>query len=309
MLKKLINNKVFIILICILIAFTSYKIFFVKEETVPVYNLINKDNILEDDLNGDKKKDTIIIKHTNEGLIGQVDLNNNKTYSLDYSKDLPTLGQYCSYWPVRITTLDISRDNSKEIFLQSTFNNKPLQNIFSWDGAKYVNLFSSTNNILGFMDSHNSKTPKVISANYQGGDITFKGYLYNKGNLEEFTTSNAVDFPGKDTIISLISLIHLLPNEYITVPDYFYPQISGSDLESLFRLANSSFTYKFQDAYFIDLAWQENGKVTCANWILNFTAMSTTNPSVLSTMTINLMINKYNDNVYPYQITSFNVYH
>lgn len=309
MFKKLvINKKILFTFIVVLTLLGGYTIFFTNNSSIPVFNLMQKDNILEEDLNGDKKKDAIVIKHTNQGILAQVNLNKSKTYSLDYSKELPTLGEYCHYWPIRISALDISRDNSKEIFLQSSFHNKPVQHIFTWDGSKYVNLFSSTDNILGFLDSSNSKTPKVVLGNYEGGDITFKGFIYNKGKLEEFTDTNPITLAGEDTISSLISLLQTLPNQYLSVPNYFYPQISGSDLESLFRLANGSNSFKFQDGYFIDLAWQENGTITCANWILNFRSTSTTNPSVISNLTVNLMINKYPDDDFPYKITSFNIY-
>lgn len=309
MLKKLIiNNKKLIIFIVVLILLGGYKVISSNPSSISVFTSIQKDNIWEEDLNGDKKKDTIILKNTNQGFIAQVNLNKNKTFSLDYSKNLPTLGEYSPYWPPRILTLDISRDNSKEIFLQSSFHNKPVQHIFTWDGSKYVNLFSSTNNLMGFLDSNNSKTPKVITGNYESGDIKFSGYLFNKGNLEKFTDTNPLTLPGEDTISNLISLIQTLPNQYISVPNYFYSQISGSDLESLFRLANGSNNFKFQDGYFIDLAWHENGTITCSNWILNFRSMSTSDSSEVGNMTINLMLNKYNDEVFPYKITSFNIY-
>lgn len=307
--KLIINNKIFNFIL-VLIAILSFGQLFLQNQvsTMPIFNLIEKDNILEEDLNGDKKTDTIAIKHTTQGLIAQVNLNKNKTYSLDYNSTLPTLGEYSSYWPTRISTLDISRDNSKEIFLQSSFHNKAVQNIFTWDGSKYVNLFSSTGNLLGFIDSGNSKTPKVIIGNFHSGNMDLQGYMYNKGTLKEFTDTTPLTLAGEDTISNLITLVQSLPNPYISVPNYFYSQISGSDLESLFRLANGSNTFTFQDGYFIDLAWNENGVITCENWILNFKAMNTSNPSQVSNMTINLMINKYNDEDFPYKITSFNIY-
>ncbi len=310
MFKKLIlNNKIFNIILILITILCFIKVFFLEESiSAPVFSLMQKDNIVEEDLNGDKKKDTIVVKHTDQGILAQVNLNKDKTFSLDYSPALPTLGEFSAYWPIRISTLDITRDNSKEIFLQSSFHNKPVQHIFTWDGSKYINLFSSTDNLLGFIDSNNSKTPKVILGNFENGNIDFKGYIYNKGVFEEFTDSSPINLAGKDTISNLITLIQGLPNPYISVPNYFYSQISGSDLESLFRLANGSNTFKFQDGYFIDLAWNENGNITCENWILNFRAMSTSNSSEVTNMTINLMINKYDDEDFPYKITSFNVY-
>lgn len=310
MLKKIIeNNRLFYIILFLIAILCLTKIFFLDNKTpTPVFRLMEKDNILDEDLNGDKKKDTIIIKHSDQGILAQVNLNKDKTFSLDYSTVLPTLGEYSSYWPIRISALDINRDNSKEIFLQSSFHNKPVQHIFTWDGSKYINLFSSTNNLLGFYDSSNSKTPKVILGNYENGSIDFKGYMYNKDGLKEFTESNPITLAGEDTISNLISLIQSFPNPYISVPNYFYSQISGSDLESLFRLANGGNTFKFQDGYFIDFAWDKHGNVSCENWILNFRSISTLNSSKVTNMTINLMINKYSDEDFPYKITSFNVY-
>lgn len=309
MFKKLtIKRKAIVIIIFLLLITSCYKLFLSTPTLSSVFNFDQKDNIWEEDLNGDKKKDTIFIKYTSQGFIAQVNLNKNKTFSLDYTKDLPTLGEYCDYWPLRISTLDISRDNSKEIFLQSSFHNKPIQHIFTWDGYKYVNILSSTDNILGFLDSSNTRTPKVFLGNFENGDMKLKNYIYSKDRLEEITAINPLPFPGEDTISSLISLIETLPNQYITVPDYFYSQISGADLESLFRLANGSNSFVFQDGYFIDLAWQENGTATCFNWILNFRAINTTDSSMVKNVTINLMLNKYRDENFPYKITSFNVY-
>lgn len=309
MLKKLIlSNKIIFIFISIFILFCGCNYMISQNSSTLVFNLTHRDTILEEDLNGDKRKDNILIKYTEDSILAQVNLNKNKTFSLDYSKDLPTLGEYCSYWPIRITTLDISRDNSKEIFLQSSFHNKPIQHIFTWDGSKYINIFSSNNNLLGFIDSNNSKTPKVVVGNYQGGDITFSKYIYKRGSLEEILVNSPEILASSDTISSLIGLIQTLPNQYISVPNYFYSQISGSDLESLFRLANGTNKFIFQDGYFTDLAWQNNGTITCSNWILNFKAINISDQSSITNMTINLMINKYNDADYPYKITSFNIY-
>lgn len=308
--KNNLNIKLFNVFLLILAILCFFKLFFIKGDlnAKNVFNLSKEDSIIYEDLNNDNKKDTILIKKSNSNLLAQINLNNNETYSLDYDKNLQTLGEYCEYWPVRVSTLDISRDNSKEIFIQSSFHNKAVQHIFSWNGYGYDDIFCSNNNIIGFMDSSNSKTPKIISGNFQDNDISLKGYLYNKGSLKEFN-SNLIDFfPGKDTINNFICLIESLPDPYLSIPNYFYSQISGTDLESIFRLANNSNYYKFQDGYFTDLAWDNSGNVTCENWILNFRTISTSDSKKVGNITINLMLNKYNDDDFPFKITSINIY-
>lgn len=308
--KNNLSIKLFNIFLLILAILCFFKLFFIKDnlDAKNVFNSSKEDSIIHEDLNNDNKKDTILIKRSDSNLLAQVSLNSNETYSLDYSKNLQTLGEYCEYWPVRVSTLDISRDNSKEIFIQSSFHNKAVQHIFSWNGCGYDDIFCSNNNIIGFMDSSNNKTPKIISGNFQDNNINLNGYLYNKGSLKEFNSNLVDSFPGKDTVNNFICLIESLPDPYLSIPNYFYSQISGTDLESIFRLANSSNYYKFQDGYFIDLAWDNSGNITCENWILNFRTISTSDSKKVGHITINLMLNKYNDDNFPFKITSVNMY-
>ncbi|WP_346917129.1 hypothetical protein [Clostridium sp.] len=308
--KNNLYTKLFNIFLLALAILCFLKLFFVEYSLKGknVFNLSEESIVINEDLNNDNKKDSILIKKSNSDLLAQVNLNDNETYSLNYDKNLQTLGEYCKYWPVRVSTLDISRDNSKEIFIQSSFHNKAVQHIFSWNGNGYDDIFCSTNNLLGFIDSANNKTPKIISGNFQDNNIELKGYLYNQGSLKEFNNSLTTSLPGKDTINNFICLIESLPDPYLSVPTYFYSQISGADLESIFRLANGSNYYKFQDGYFTDLAWDNTGNITCENWILNFRVISTSDSKKVSNITINLMVNKYNDDDFPFKITSVNVY-
>jgi hypothetical protein len=308
--KNNLHIKLFNIFLLILAVLCFFKLFFIKDglNAKNVFNLSEENSVIHEDLNNDNKKDTILIKKSDSDLLAQVNLNDNETYSLNSDKNFQTLGEYCEYWPVRVSTLDISRDNSKEIFIQSSFHNKAVQHIFSWNGKGYDDIFCANNNLIGFMDSANNKTPKIISGNFQDNNINVKGYLYNKGSLKEFNSSLITSLPGKDTINNFICLIESLPNPYLSTPNYFYSQISGADLESIFRLANSSNYYKFQDGYFTDLAWDNFGNVTCENWILNFRTISTSDSKKVSHITINIILNKYNDNDFPFKINSVNIY-
>ncbi len=308
--KNNLHIKLFNIFFLLLAILCFLKLLFIEDDLTKknVFNLSEENSVIHEDLNNDNIKDTIFIKKSNSDLLAQVNLNDNETYSLNYDKNFQTLGEYCEYWPVRVSTLDVSRDNSKEIFIQSSFHNKAVQHIFSWNGNGYDDIFFSNNNLIGFMDSTNSKIPKIISGNFQDNNISLKGYLYNKGSLKEFNSSLITNLPGKDTINDFICLIEDLPDHYLSVPNYFYSQISGTDLESIFRLANSSNYYKFQDGYFTDLAWDNDGNVTCENWILNFRAISTSDSKKVNNLTIDLMLNKYNDSDFPFKITSVNIY-
>lgn len=276
--------------------------------TKSVFNQNNKDIVFHEDLNGDGKKDTIVIKYSNSNSSGQVNLNKSESYSLVCSRDLPSLGEYCSYWPIRISTIDLSRDNHKEIILQGTYEDKAVQQIFSWNKTSYSNIFSSNNNIIGFVDSCNSKTPKLITGNFSNGRISIKGFIYSKNELTEFNNNLTEDLPALDTLSNFIGMIESFPDAYLSVPNYFSPEINTNDLETLYRLANGSNYFKFQDGYFTDLAWKENGKISCENWILNFKTINLQDNKSLGNKTINLMINRYEDTDFPFKITSINAY-
>lgn len=313
MYKKALQSKTAIYIILTIMAFTGL-IHIMRtntekaEETQSVFTLSNKDNIIHEDLDGDSKKDSIIIKNTDNGIIGQVSLNKEETYSLTCHSDLPILGEFSEFWPCRISTIDISRNNSKEIIVQSSFHNKSVQHIFSWTGKNYKDIMRNNNNIIGITDSCNSKSPKVMSGNFEEGKIALKSYVWKENALKEYNADIKTIVPGCDTISNFINLVESFPDPYLSVPNYFYPQISSSDLESVFRIANSNFYLKFQDGYFIDLAWNEKGTITCENWILNFRSIDTANNNNIKCITINIMLNMYNDTDFPYKITSINIY-
>lgn len=304
-------NKRFIISLNLALILLVFLLSLYKSEsplTNAVFNQNNKDIVFHEDLNGDGKKDIITLKHSNSGYNGQVNLNKSESYNLISNKEFPALGDYCPHWPIRISTIDLSRDNHKEIIIQGSYEDKAVQQIFSWNRNGYSNIFSSNNNIIGFVDSCNSKTPKLITGNFLNGKISIKGYIYRKSELIEFSNNLTEDSLVLDTLSNFICMIESFPNAYLSVPNYFSPEINTNDLETIYRLANGSNYFKFQDGYFTDLAWKENGKISCENWILNFKTINLQDNRGIGNKTINLMINRYEDTDFPFKITSVNVY-
>lgn len=273
-----------------------------------VVSLVNKDKVLHEDLNGDGRKESITLKSINGSLTASVLFGKDKLYSLSPNEEFPTLGEYCSYWPTRVSALDLTRDNGKDIIIQSCFHNKAIQHIFLWNGNGYTTALASNSNLVGIMDSHNNKSPKIFSGSFSNGTLAMSSYTCNKGVLRHYESNISEAIPGLDTTSNFICLVESFPNLYLSVPDYIYPQISGNDIETLFRLANNNNYYIFQDGYFIDSAWDKYGKATCENWVLNFRCTPTEDTNKASNITIDITLNRYEDDTFPYKITSINVY-
>jgi len=103
--------------------------------------------------------------------------------------------------------MDISRNNVPEIFTQASENNKAVQHAFFWNGEKFDDIFCNTNNILGFVDSKNNKTPKVLSGNIKDGKLNFVSYILIKNSLQSFDYNYIDNYMGKNTVLGFISLL------------------------------------------------------------------------------------------------------
>ncbi|WP_346869347.1 hypothetical protein, partial [Clostridium sp. UBA5119] len=84
--KNNLYTKLFNIFLFVLATLCFFKLFFeednLKEKNV--FNLSEENIVINEDLNNDNKKDSILIKKSNSDLLAQVNLNSNETYSLNY---------------------------------------------------------------------------------------------------------------------------------------------------------------------------------------------------------------------------------
>ncbi len=304
------NNKIYYIFFTILTGICFFTLFtsFHSNPSMEVFSVIANDNIIKDDLNGDGKKDSIFVKNNKEKLLVEINLNESVSHSLNYNHSLETLGEFLPYWPPRITTFDVSRDNHKEIFIQSSFHNKNIQHMFYWNGDSYKDVFCNENNILGITDMSNNRTPIIISGNLLNGKIDMKNYIFSNETLREFKTTNDNNYLGFNSISYFIDLIESFPNNNLIVPEYFHHSLSGVHIEGLYKLSHQKSSFKFQDGFFKDLSSNNKGEPHQVNWILSFRSTEILNTSITKNLVFDITLTKTNDASFKYKVTSLKYY-
>lgn len=283
-LKK--KNIVYGLVILFLMALFS--LFFFKNSR-PAFNL-SEGSPIKTDLTGDGKEDIIYVKNDNNKYYIEIKAN-DKTYTLEPDMDIKTLGIYSKQWPLKLNLVDISRDNIPEIFIQSSYRDNPLQHIFYWNGERFENIFSSSNNILGFMDFNNNKTTKVLSGNLTSERITMKNYIFANFKFYSYSYSYNDNFAGKNSVLTFINYIHSLPLGESSRPnDIFDPRISGKSIAAIGTLSGDNNKYTFQDALFMDTKFDKGGEISEVKWVLNFKGTSNINQEVSKNYNITLLL-------------------
>ena len=264
--KKFIYYALAIIIFAIVLTF----FLFIREGSISTFNIVNENKMMQADLTGDGTKDILYIKTEKDKYYIQIN-SEDKSYYLEPSKKINTVGNYYTEWPMRLTLMDISRNNVPEIFTQASQKNKAIQHAFLWNGEKFDDIFCSTNNILGFIDSKNNKTPKVLSGNIKDGKMNFISYIFIKNNLKSFDYNYVDNYMGKNTILGFINLMTSFPLAELNISkDLFVSDLNGNDISLLGDLSNRKVYFNFQDAVFKDYNWDKDGNANEILWTLNF---------------------------------------
>lgn len=288
--KKYIYYSILIAVVLILILIvTSIK------NTTPTFNIFTDTNILSTDVTGDGKKDLIYIKPESEKYSIEINTN-DKTLPLTPDKKLSTLGTNSPGNPIKVILMDISRDKTPEIFIQSSQQNTPIQHTFMWNNGKFDDIFCSSNNVLGFMDCGNNKTPKFLSGKLSDSGIELYGYILVKDKLHSFPLSDSNSFMGKDSIFTFINYIEGLPHSEAYKPaNIFYPGLTGNDLSLIGKLSGENNTYKFQSLTFKDSKWNKDGQISETRWNITFKAIPNNNKDLIKNYTLFLTLRPFTD--------------
>ncbi|MDF2504259.1 VCBS repeat-containing protein [Clostridium sp.] len=271
-------------------------LFFISGTPTPTFTTIDNNRLIKNyDVTGDGEKDLISIKTMDKKYMVSI-ASKEKSYELVPNKKLNTLGNHYDYWPLRITFVDVSRDKLPEIFTQGAENGKAIQHIFVWDRTKFKDILCNANNILGFIDLHNNKTPKIISGNVNEDTIHMSNYIFSQGSLINYVNNYNDNFLGKDSILSFIKYIQGLPQNEIDKPnDIFYPGLDGDALSTIGVLSASDNTFTFQDGVFMDNRCNTDGEIVEVKWALNFKAISNKDSNIIKNYTLNLLLKTYGD--------------
>ena len=264
--KKFAINIIFtlflIILSIVIFTLTSKKF----ETTQTIYPLDINENS-KYDLTGDGKEDTL------QMINGQNKIDYNiKSYGDDYflSKKVPDklLFTTNNHWKPTVFIHDLSRDKIPEILLQGSKNNKSISYLFHWNGEDFSLVTSTEKNILGILDSKNSKTPQLYSIDSKNGISSLESSMVINNDILNTSKDN-------NSILSLdsvIKFINLVEYNYVVdeLPDIFTSGINSNELSLLWNLDKDNYSYAFQNAFFYDYKWDANGDPTNIKWRLSF---------------------------------------
>ncbi|EPB9402285.1 hypothetical protein [Clostridium perfringens] len=277
-----------IILISFILIFT-----FKDNSTKSVINENTIKETIKSDLNGDGKEDCLYIELGSENNYIINATINEKSYELTPNKTINSLGNFSPNRPITLNLLDLDRNNIKEIIVQSSEEDSSIQHLFKWTGNGFEDIFYSTNNILGIVDSNNGKTPKILSFSLGDSKENIQKYMLLNKKLKNISY-DTVEPTGLYSIISFIDIISL-NYEISELPNIFATYISKEDLSQIWRLEKESYYYDFQDAFFMDIAWNNTGEATNCSWTLNFNKIPKENPNNKSQVKFIIQLEKIND--------------
>lgn len=298
-------------MILTIILIVLFTIFILSKDSFQTFNIFTEDKPIKNyDVTGDGLKDNIYIKMLNNKYFITV-TSKDKTYTLKPNHKLNTLGNYKSYSPLKLILTDISRDNINEIFIQSSQNDTSLQHLFVWDKTKFKDVLYTTNNIIGFIDVHNNKTPKIISSKFNNAPLVFSNYILVKSKIKPYYCNYSSNFIGKDTIASFITYIqNLSPNTSEKPESLFHESGKFSCYSSIDKLIKSNRKYIFEDGSFSDTDYNKNGEISDVKWILNFKSTSNLVKEDCKNTSIKLFLKSIgspNEQFY-FKISSINVF-
>lgn len=295
-----------VILIILLIIFLG-----TRKSISTTFNTITNNKAIRADLTGDGNEDILYINTNKDKYYIQVNTK-DKSYYLNPDKNINTVGTYSEYWPMKITLMDVNRDKLPEIFVQASEKNVSIQHIFKWNGDSFKDVNFSKNNLLGFLDCQNNKTPKILSGNITSDAINLSYYVLVKDKLQKYEYTSKDNYYGKDSVLAFIKYIQGLPGSEGYKPNnIFYPGLTGNALDAIGKLASENNTYKFEDAVFMDSKWDKDGNISEIKWTLDFKGISNKDNKQIKPCTINLTLKACSDmkNSNSYKIQSIALSH
>lgn len=253
---------------------------------------VANNKMLQADLNGDGKKDILYIKTEKDKYYMEVNTGDKSLY-LEPDKKLPTAGIYDEFNPLKVTLMDITRDKTPEIFVQSSQKDSAVQHVFIWSDGKFKDMFCGSNSFIGFSDCSNNKSPKFLTGKMNAAKIELSTYMFmpDKNKLENISFNYKDNYMGKDSIFSFIKYIESLPGNEANKPaNIFFPGLSGQDISVIGRLAGENNTYSFQNCVFKDSKSDKNGEISEVIWTLNFKAVSNLSKDKVKNYALNVSL-------------------
>lgn len=273
--KHKLFKWIFIILLLLLLVAISFSVF-LKNDSLESFISSTIHNPNDKDYDGDGTIDSILIDKKNSHYIVKV-----KTSKHDYVLKSESYGDalidlYDSV-SIKVTSLDLSRDGIPELILTGYKNQKPITYIFQWNNDEFKEIFSSSKNIFGIIDSQNSRTPKILYALSEKGDESTESFIFNGKTIKD-TSFSKLQIPALGVIQKFIDLIQLT-YEIEDAPGIFTEYIDSEELGILWNLSKENYRYSFQIGYFYDISWDKNALPSSVIWNLSFEKVNSTDSS------------------------------
>lgn len=273
--KNLLFSNILKFLIVFSLLLISFLFLFEKKSIMTFSS--NNENLFYD-FDGDGNDESVeILKEKNKYLIS---VNNSKSqYVLTDSNDSKYLGDFTKKWPLKIDLIDLSRDNIPEIIVRTSIDNQPINYIFSWNGKDFSNILTTTDNIIGILDSNNNRSLKLFTLSSRKGDSSSKSYMFLGNEVKDITFSN-LKVPSLSSIQKFIDIIEA-PYNLEETPNIFSINIPKDELSKLWHLNKDSYRYSFQNGYFIDTNWNSSLSPSKLTWLLSFDVINYKDDSIL----------------------------
>jgi hypothetical protein len=285
-----------------LIACALISLFLLKQKPHSVFNIIDENQTIKADFTGDGSEDILYIKTEKDKYYIQIN-SKNQSYYLTPDKKINTVGYFSKYWPMKVTLLDITNDKIPEIIVQASQNNNPVQHIFGWTGKDFKAMYSTTNNLIGFMDSQNNKVTKVITGNISAKQLNYSYNMLIEKELHNISYEKTA--PGIDLLPLFVRYIESLPYEESNFPkDIFYEEERSKLQAAIGKLCSENNIYTFQDGIFMDTVFDVTGDAEEIKWNLSFRGVSATNANYSKGYNLTITLKNTNSNKENFKIFS-----
>ncbi len=254
------------------------------------------------DFDGDGRHDELQIINGQNKIDFRIKCSNEDYHLSHYTDDKILFTSNYNLEPFLFIN-DISRDKIPEIILTGSKKNINTSYLFCFSDSKPLIMEIHQKNIVGILNSRNSKTPQLFFLDSKYGISSQQSImLINNEIIDVSEPSNSI--PSLNTIIHFINIIEL-PYVMDELPDIFTENIASSDLSLLWNLDKDNMSYSFQNAFFYDYAWDNYNNPKNIKCRLSFNKSSLKSENTINEekiMQINLI--KYEQT---YKIESINI--
>lgn len=267
-----VKKNILIFIAAIIILFIISSLILIKFiDSKSVATVCNDDSTIIADFNGDGIDDKLTIDKSKDSYCVRVNID-SKEFILTPNDNKYKLGSKNNGDTITVTVADISRDLTPEIIISTYINKETNNHVFKYLDSTFKNIISTSENIIGIINSHNSKTPMLVSLSSSIGDDSSRSFIIKDYKIKDISFDK-LKTPGLSIIQQLIDSIEK-PYEVLEMPDIFSNNISSDELALLWNLEKETYTYSFENGFFKDIDWDSYGNPTILEWNLNFNVTS-----------------------------------